>query len=210
MGGVVLVEPEAPVNRVLHEHPEKPGVPTTVDASSKQPDKVEGPEPVYRILTLELFEQLVKRPDFHISITEEEIRDKSKRDFLAKLIVIIQSSWFIAQCIARAAQGLNLTELELVTLALASLNAVMYFFWWDKPLDVEVPIKIYLSFRLDDVAKHVSECYFSWNLYVSSNMKAGGEPPRFRQSYIHSQFPVSHRRPISCLCRFSSVEGKGT
>jgi len=169
MGGVVLVEPEAtrtPVNRVLHEHPEKPGVPTTVDALSKQPDKVEGPEPAYRILTLELFEQLVKRPDFHISITEEEIRDKSKRDFLAKLIVIIQSSWFIAQCIARAAQSLNLTELELVTLALASLNAVMYFFWWDKPLDVEVPIKVYLSFRLDDVAKHVSEIYFFWKCAI--------------------------------------------
>ena len=129
--------------------------------SSKQPDKVEDAEPAYRILTLELFEQLVKRDDFHISITEEEIRDKSKRDFLAKLIVIIQSSWFIAQCIARTVQGLNLTELELVTLALASLNAVMYFFWWDKPLDVEVPIKVYVSFKLDDVAKHVSECYFS-------------------------------------------------
>jgi len=36
-----------------------------------------------------------------------------------------------------------LTELELVTLAIASLNGVMYYFWWDKPLGVHEPIKIY-------------------------------------------------------------------
>ena len=38
-----------------------------------------------------------------------------------------------------------MTELELVTLALASLNGVMYYFWWDKPLGVNEPIKVYLN-----------------------------------------------------------------
>ena len=174
MGGVVLVEPKetktTSVNRVPDELPEKDCIAEHVDVpSSKQPDKVEGAKPAKRILTLELFEQLVKRDDFDISITEEEIRDKSKRDFLSKLIVIIQSSWFIAQCIARAVQGLNVTELELVTLALASLNAVMYFFWWDKPMDVQVPIKVYLTFRLDDSVKNVSANYFS-EIYVCQLM----------------------------------------
>ena len=154
MGGVVLIEQEPTkisVNRVLDKLPE---IISMDGPSSRQLNKVKSAD---RILTLELFEQLVKRDDFDISITEEEIKDKSKRDFLSKLIVIIQSSWFIAQCIARAVQGLNVTELELVTLALASLNAVMYFFWWDKPMDVQVPIKVYVRLRLDDVAKCVSD-----------------------------------------------------
>ena len=76
-------------------------------------------------------------------ITAEEIQDKARGDFLSKVIVILQSLWFIVQCIARGKQGLALTELELVTLALASLNGVMYYFWWDKPLGVKEPVRVY-------------------------------------------------------------------
>jgi len=79
------------------------------------------------------------------TITAAEIHDKARGDFLSKAIVILQSLWFIVQCIARGKQGLALTELELVTLALASLNGVMYYFWWDKPLGVKEPIKVYPS-----------------------------------------------------------------
>jgi len=79
------------------------------------------------------------------TITAAEIHDKARGDFLSKAIVILQSLWFIIQCIARGKQGLALTELELVTLALASLNGVMYYFWWDKPLGVKEPIKVYPS-----------------------------------------------------------------
>jgi len=78
------------------------------------------------------------------TITAAEIQDKARGDFLSKAIAILQSIWFIVQCIARGKQGLALTELELVTLALASLNGVMYYFWWDKPLGVNEPIKVYL------------------------------------------------------------------
>ena len=77
------------------------------------------------------------------TITAAEIQDKARGDFLSKAIAILQTIWFIVQCIARGTQGLALTELELVTLALASLNGVMYFFWWDKPLGVNEPIKVY-------------------------------------------------------------------
>jgi hypothetical protein len=79
------------------------------------------------------------------TITAAEINDKARGDFLSKAIAILQTIWFIAQCIARGKQGLALTELELVTVALASLNGVMYYFWWDKPLGVNEPIKVYPS-----------------------------------------------------------------
>ena len=77
------------------------------------------------------------------TITAAEIQDKSRGDFLSKAIVILQSLWFIIHCIARGKQGLALTELELVTLALASLNGVMYYFWWYKPLGVNEAVKLY-------------------------------------------------------------------
>jgi hypothetical protein len=77
-------------------------------------------------------------------ISKEEIMDKSKADTLAKAIALLQTSWFVAQCIARAFQRVALTELELTTLALAALNFAMYFLWWDKPFDVGSPVMIYI------------------------------------------------------------------
>ncbi|KAF8950663.1 hypothetical protein BDZ97DRAFT_1618016, partial [Flammula alnicola] len=78
------------------------------------------------------------------NITEEEIQDRSKGDALSKTLVIGQTTWFIAQCISRKAQGLVTTELELVTLGFAVLNAFMYYFWWNKPLDVRKSVPVYL------------------------------------------------------------------
>jgi len=97
-----------------------------------------------QVLTVDRFKELIKRPDFDLpDITEEDIEDRSKGDVLFKLIAILQTSWFIIQCIARGQQRLALTELELVTLALASLNAVTFAIWWHKPLGVQKPVKIY-------------------------------------------------------------------
>jgi hypothetical protein len=77
-----------------------------------------------------------------IDIDCEEIQDRSKGDEISKGIALLQTMWFMIQCIARARQHLPLTELEIVTLAFASLNVVIRLIWWDKPLDVRYPIKI--------------------------------------------------------------------
>ncbi|KAF8663682.1 hypothetical protein AX16_000857 [Volvariella volvacea WC 439] len=74
------------------------------------------------------------------AIREKEIKDHGKGDIFAKFIVVLQTIWFVVQCIARRVEGLVLTELELVTLAFATLNVIMYILWWDKPLNVEYPI----------------------------------------------------------------------
>ncbi|KAF8644072.1 hypothetical protein AX16_008706 [Volvariella volvacea WC 439] len=76
------------------------------------------------------------------AIRKKEIEDHGKGDILAKAIVVIQTSWFVVQCITRRVAGLALTELELVTLAFAALNVVTYILWWDKPLNVDYPIYI--------------------------------------------------------------------
>ncbi|KAF8660448.1 hypothetical protein AX16_001628 [Volvariella volvacea WC 439] len=73
-------------------------------------------------------------------IPEKEIMDHGKGDILAKAIVLLQTTWFVAQCIARRFQGLVLTEIELVTLAFAALNGITYGLWWNKPLNIGYPI----------------------------------------------------------------------
>jgi len=99
-----------------------------------------------QVLTVDRFKQLIERPDFDLpDIPEEDIEDRSKGDVLFKLIAILQTSWFNLQCIARGQQRLALTELELVTLALASLNAVTFAIWWHKPLGVQKPVKMYFK-----------------------------------------------------------------
>ncbi|KNZ76607.1 hypothetical protein J132_09351 [Termitomyces sp. J132] len=78
-----------------------------------------------------------------LTVSEGEILDKSKGDVLSKALVLLQVSWFILQILARAIQHLAIAEIELVTLAYSVLNFMIYFCWWNKPLDVHYPIKIY-------------------------------------------------------------------
>jgi hypothetical protein len=78
------------------------------------------------------------------SVTEEEIQDRSKGDYLSKGLVLAQTSWFITQCIARGVYRLAVTELEVATLAFAVLTGFTYYLWWNKPLDVRCSIPVYL------------------------------------------------------------------
>jgi len=77
-----------------------------------------------------------------IDITKEAIEDKSKGDILSKGFAILQTGWFILQCIARKIQHLPVTELEVVTLGFAILNFATYRLWWNKPLDVRDPFPV--------------------------------------------------------------------
>ena len=86
--------------------------------------------------------------------TEAEIKDKGKSDWLAKSLVLLQTSWFVMQCIARAIKHLPVTHLEIVTLAYATMNFVIYVFWWNKPLNVNRPVRV---FRRSDVEEAISE-----------------------------------------------------
>jgi len=74
-------------------------------------------------------------------VTEARIKDHSKADGFAKALALLQILWFIIQCIARVSdKRLVLTKLELATAALAVLSLVMYFLWWNKPFNAEIPI----------------------------------------------------------------------
>ena len=68
-----------------------------------------------------------------------KIDDKSKADYLAKVLICVQACWVVLQCLGRRLNNLPITLLELNT-ALHVVNAVvMYGFWWEKPVDVSQP-----------------------------------------------------------------------
>ncbi|CAG7853038.1 SubName: Full=Uncharacterized protein {ECO:0000313/EMBL:CCA75392.1} [Serendipita indica DSM 11827] len=72
-----------------------------------------------------------------------ELEDRSKNDWVAKSLVLIQTTWFIGQCIGRKAQGLILTELEVITIAYSLVNVAIYIVWWEKPYQVMEPVRVY-------------------------------------------------------------------
>jgi hypothetical protein len=73
-------------------------------------------------------------------ITEEDIQDRSKGDAISKTLIVLQTTWFVVQCVARWSQRLPVTELEVVTLGFAILNGITYIAWWDKPQNVGRPV----------------------------------------------------------------------
>jgi hypothetical protein len=79
----------------------------------------------------------------YLAPSETELKDKCKADVLTKVIALIQTLWFVAQCIGRGVKHLPLTEIEVVTLAYTTVNVFIYYFWWDKPKDVDCPIRVY-------------------------------------------------------------------
>ena len=103
----------------------------------------EGNQPI-RVLFPETLQSysLTGNGDFP-RISKAEIEDRSKGDAISKSVAILQTGWFVTQCIARALQGLPITELELVTVAFATLNFVIYLLWWDKPLNVQRGVRVY-------------------------------------------------------------------
>ena len=97
------------------------------------------------VLSPERFSELLSAGKIEFpTTTAEEIEDRSKSDGFSKTIALGQTLWFVVQCISRRAQHLDLTLIELVTLSLAVLNGLIYFLWWNKPLDVRCPVRIYL------------------------------------------------------------------
>ncbi|KAK0389859.1 hypothetical protein NLU13_3432 [Sarocladium strictum] len=66
----------------------------------------------------------------------------SKQDRLSKLMSSIQVTYLVVDCIARTAQGLAITTLELNTLCIVVCSLMTAFAWLHKPVDIRTPYKI--------------------------------------------------------------------
>ncbi|KAK6532648.1 hypothetical protein TWF281_006829 [Arthrobotrys megalospora] len=72
-------------------------------------------------------------------IDPDDIKDKSKADSLAKVLVILQAGWFLIQTLARLAQQLPISLLEVNTMGHVLCALVIYILWWSKPREVGEP-----------------------------------------------------------------------
>jgi hypothetical protein len=63
----------------------------------------------HTVMPVELDDLLLKGL---IKVTKKEIRDKGRGNSLSKVIVLIQTTWFILQCFAYKINYLPITELE--------------------------------------------------------------------------------------------------
>lgn len=59
-------------------------------------------------------------------LDDADIEDRSKADWLIKLISSLQILWFVAQILGRAVNSLSVSTLELFTLANVGCGAIMY------------------------------------------------------------------------------------
>lgn len=71
---------------------------------------------------------------------DSQINDRTKADWIMKMLALTQVLWFVTQLIGRAAQHLPITTLELFTAGIIICGILMYAAWWQKPFDVRQPI----------------------------------------------------------------------
>ncbi|KAI5815621.1 hypothetical protein BZA77DRAFT_370018 [Pyronema omphalodes] len=84
--------------------------------------------------------------DFHNPpFKKREIIDKGKASNIAKLLSAVQAFWLAVQCAGRRAAGLKLCLLEIHILIQVACTALIFWFWWHKPLDVNEPIYLDLK-----------------------------------------------------------------
>ena len=109
------------------------------------------PFPIHGLHIVYLVEKgYLKLPD----LTSKEISDKSKANGLSKVLVCLQTGWFVVHCIGRVAQSLPLTILELTTISYAWCAWAIYLLWLQKPLDVEVPTVLRIEVSTADILVH--------------------------------------------------------
>lgn len=127
-------------------------------------------------------------------ITEAEIDDGSKSDALGKTIAWTQSIYLICQVIARAVRGLNITCLEVLTMAFLTCALPTYYFWLKKPLDREIPIYIDLNTSIADIVRQAKDTRPYQDTPLDFVEEPGWTTWRRRSRFKHT-FGLS-RRPI--------------
>lgn len=84
--------------------------------------------------------ELLARQGHFLEMPVEKIADRSKANFLTKLLVCFQVTWMLTQCIARKTAGYPLTLLELHTMVHVVCALCIYACWWKvKLVSTEVP-----------------------------------------------------------------------
>ena len=75
-------------------------------------------------------------------MSEKQIKDKSKADIFVKTIAVLQIGWLVLSVVAREAQDIPTSQLEIVTLAFAILAIFIYLGNFYKPKDIGIAVDL--------------------------------------------------------------------
>ncbi|CCX33193.1 Similar to hypothetical protein TRIVIDRAFT_191998 [Trichoderma virens Gv29-8]; acc. no. EHK21704 [Pyronema omphalodes CBS 100304] len=116
-----------------------------------------------------------ERPPFN----RAQIADKGKASNIAKVLSASQAVWLLVQSAARWAMGMKLRQV--------ACTALIFYFWWYKPLDVNEPIRLKLvkkdgskTFKvtpIKDIERGRSKDDAASVLVSMERVNIGNEPP---------------------------------
>jgi hypothetical protein len=101
---------------------------------------------VYYPVTPKLLENLVVDPVSITSIPAADLMDRSSCDSLFLFLAFLQSVWFISQIVGRWISGMEVTQLEVVTLAILGMSSLIFGMLWKMPRGVNRPILLPFQF----------------------------------------------------------------
>ncbi|KAH8897895.1 hypothetical protein GQ53DRAFT_884815 [Thozetella sp. PMI_491] len=99
-------------------------------------------EAIADTVTIETLQRQGRLPEQIRRLKLAEITKHSKADSFTKAIAVFQSAWLIVQSIARTAQRLPLSALEVGTIAYVTCALTNYLTWYYKPMDARTSITI--------------------------------------------------------------------
>ncbi|KAF9552165.1 hypothetical protein CPC08DRAFT_674423 [Agrocybe pediades] len=79
------------------------------------------------------------------AITTQQITEQVHSNRSIRIIIWVQAGLFLVHTSARLLQNKAITQLEVITMAVMVMAAIMNIIWWDKPLDVQTSFPIHLK-----------------------------------------------------------------
>jgi len=139
-----------------------------------------------------------------VAITSEAIDDKNKSDGMARIITMVQVLWFVIDTIARAAQGLAISTLELSTIAYVWCSIGTYFFWRHKPQDINVPVIVVPKQSMAEIVVNAGPA--TAETYISTPLDFVGREHHHWRLYWAHWFNILHRMGIVLHTRKRPVD----
>jgi hypothetical protein len=139
-------------------------------------------------------------------ITRPEIKEKSKADSFAKVVACMQLAWLGLQCIARTAQHLPITQLELVTLVDAICALITYIAWFQKPYNLTAAAVCHYNVsKIADDDRRAFDKSFNYQFWIKDSA-----PPGSTRDRMPNAFPVALGRSLGAdSSRATMSSGRG-
>ncbi|KAI0183013.1 hypothetical protein EV127DRAFT_377704 [Xylaria flabelliformis] len=103
-------------------------------------------------------------------LSEDDLKDKSKTDYFAKAVAVIQIGQLLLSLIVRGVRRLAVSQLETLTLAFAICGVLTYGCSWYKPQNVKRPIRVFLHRPEEGLPQKIQQHTFDslWQVLKNS------------------------------------------